>query len=378
MRPCPPGTRARGSWGARTPSRGSRRVLDDATGGRARAMLIERPGRRRGQPVHRRGDRAHRRAHRADARPARRGVPAGTDEPYGPIVRALGRRSTPCRTTSSTPSSARPRRASPRSCRARGPAGPRPAGCRRTARRRARTPPGARARGRPRHARPAWRAAARRARPRGPPSRRCRDPCAGHVPRPDRPDQRLAHRRHVPAGHRPPRRPVDQRPRVARGGAAAPERLALPPLDRDDLARAHRGDRGRTRVGQPAARWSPSAPAGSPLVAEELLAARRELPTASLTCSFEDLVMARLAVRSPECRRVLRLLAPAGPAARPGAARRGRRRLRGRDDRAAPRSSSGPRRGDGVLDADLAAGLDEGIEHGFLVERDGPSACATS
>jgi hypothetical protein len=33
-----------------------------------------------------------------------------------------------------------------------------------------------------------------------------------------------------------------------------------------------------------------------------------------------------------------------------------------------PRSSSGPRRGDGVLDADLAAGLEEGIEFGFIVE----------
>ncbi len=32
-----------------------------------------------------------------------------------------------------------------------------------------------------------------------------------------------------------------------------PDRLALPPLDRDELAAAHRGDRGRARLGQPAA-----------------------------------------------------------------------------------------------------------------------------
>ena len=47
---------------------------------------------------------------------------------------------------------------------------------------------------------------------------------------------------------------------------------------------------------------------GLPLVAEELLAARRELPSASLTGSFDDLIIARLAVRSRECRRVLRLM----------------------------------------------------------------------
>ena len=42
--------------------------------------------------------------------------------------------------------------------------------------------------------------------------------------------------------------------------------------------------------------------------------------------------------------------------------------------RPAPRSVTGPRRGDGVLDADLRAGLDEALEHGFLVERDGAIA----
>lgn len=106
---------------------------------------------------------------------------------------------------------------------------------------------------------------------------------------------------------------------------------------------------------------------GLPLVAEELLAARRELPTVSLAAAFEDLVLARLAVRSPECRRVARLLAAAG---RP----LDRRTLAAvatafELDRPSgpPRSSSAPRRGDGVLDADMTAGLDEAIEHGFVL-----------
>ena len=90
-----------------------------------------------------------------------------------------------------------------------------------------------------------------------------------------------------------------------------PERLALPPLGRDDLARlieAIEGERPSASVLVVVVERS----GGRPLVAEELLAARRELPNVSLTSSFEDLVLARVAVRSPECRRVLRLLAAAG------------------------------------------------------------------
>ena len=148
-----------------------------------------------------------------------------------------------------------------------------------------------------------------------------------------------------------------------------PERLALPPLGRDDLARlieAIEGERPSASVVVVVVERS----AGRPLVAEELLAARRELPAVSLTSSFEDLVLARIAVRSPECRRVLRLLAPTG-------------RPLSRDELAAiavayetdaisgpPRSSTGPRHGDGILDADLLAGLDEAAAHGFLVEAD--------
>ncbi len=51
---------------------------------------------------------------------------------------------------------------------------------------------------------------------------------------------------------------------------------------------------------------------GSPLAAEELLLARRELSSVSPAGTLEELITARLAIRGPECRRLLRLLAPAG------------------------------------------------------------------
>ncbi len=108
---------------------------------------------------------------------------------------------------------------------------------------------------------------------------------------------------------------------------------------------------------------------GSPLVAEELLAARRELTGASLTVPLAGLVTARVANRSPECRRVLRLLAPAGrPMSRSELADVAAAFESGLLRRP-PRSSTGPRQRDGALDPDLAAGLAEAIDHGFVVER---------
>ncbi len=107
---------------------------------------------------------------------------------------------------------------------------------------------------------------------------------------------------------------------------------------------------------------------GNPLVAEELLAARRELSGVSLAGSFERLVTARSALRSPECRRVLRLLSLAGtPVSMPtlmAMAMEFERRATARP----PRSAYGSRKGEG-LDSDVAAGTAEGIEHGFLVEE---------
>jgi DNA-binding CsgD family transcriptional regulator/tetratricopeptide (TPR) repeat protein len=108
---------------------------------------------------------------------------------------------------------------------------------------------------------------------------------------------------------------------------------------------------------------------GNPLVAEELLAARRELSGVSLAGSFERLVTARSSLRSAECRRVLRLLSLTGePVTWPmllAMAAEFERRAPARP----PRSTSGGRRGDG-LDSDISAGVAEGLEHGFLVETD--------
>ncbi|MGD0019193.1 MAG: LuxR C-terminal-related transcriptional regulator [Candidatus Limnocylindrales bacterium] len=111
---------------------------------------------------------------------------------------------------------------------------------------------------------------------------------------------------------------------------------------------------------------------GNPLIAEELLAARRELSGVSLAGSFERLVTARSSLRSPECRRVLRLLSLAGaPVTRPmlmAMATEFERRAPARP----PRSAGGGHRGDG-LDTDISAGAAEALDHGFLVETaDGP------
>ena len=152
------------------------------------------------------------------------------------------------------------------------------------------------------------------------------------------------------------------------GAPRPPDRLTLGPLGRDDLARlieAIEGERPSASVLVVVVERS----GGRPLVAEELLAARRELPTVSLTSTFEDLVLARMAVRSPETRRVLRLLAPAGrplPRATVAAVADA---FEIDAPSAPPRSSSAPRHGDGILDADLSAGLDEAIAHGFVLEN---------
>ena len=96
--------------------------------------------------------------------------------------------------------------------------------------------------------------------------------------------------------------------------AATPQpidRWTLPPLDRDELAALIEGIEGE-RASASLLLLVAERSGGLPLFAEELLAARRELPQASLTGSFDDLVMARLAARTLECRRVLRMVAAAG------------------------------------------------------------------
>ena len=310
--PCPAGTRARGSWGARTRSRGSP-PSSSATSGRA-------PGdaHRAARPASgSAGSSTRRSAASAGSRSRCASCAAAPSGRHGRAVRSgrAGRRAGARRALRR-----RPRRR-PRSRRRRyrtphariaarldahRPAAVDPArGC-------ARTPPGAPARGRPRRARPARRAAARPARHRGPASRRCGDPRARHVPRPDRLGPAAGDHRLGPARHRPARRPMDQRAGVHRRGA--PTAWSDSRCRSSIATNSPRSSRASRASGRRPAScsWSPSAPAAVPLVAEELLAARRELPTASLTGSFEDLVLGRLVVRSPECRRVLRLLAPAG------------------------------------------------------------------
>ena len=76
--------------------------------------------------------------------------------------------------------------------------------------------------------------------------------------------------------------------------------------------------------------------------------------------------MARLAQRTPECRRILRLLAPAGEPLTLDELAAASAAFERTADRPAPRSSAAPRRGGGILEPDLAVGLVEALEHGFI------------
>jgi DNA-binding CsgD family transcriptional regulator/tetratricopeptide (TPR) repeat protein len=146
-----------------------------------------------------------------------------------------------------------------------------------------------------------------------------------------------------------------------------PRRVAIPPLDRSSLAELVQAIEGERPTGSALVLVADRS-GGLPLVVEELLAARRDLSDATLTGSFSDIVVSRLARSGPECRRVLRLLALAGrPVDRDElAATAAAFELTA--DRLPPRSSTLPRRGDGSLDPDLAAGLDEALERRILVE----------
>ncbi len=155
---------------------------------------------------------------------------------------------------------------------------------------------------------------------------------------------------------------------IGRGPTRGPSLVPIRPLERADLAElvdAIEGERPTAAALVLVADRS----RGLPLVAEELLAARRELSDTALSGSFDDLVIARLARHSLECRRINRLIAVAGrPLDRDELA----------DTAAAfeltadglpPRSSAMPRRSDDALDPDLAAGLEEALEAGILVEE---------
>ncbi len=152
-----------------------------------------------------------------------------------------------------------------------------------------------------------------------------------------------------------------------------PDRIELGPLGRDELAALVEGIEGE-RPSAGVLVLVAERSGGSPLIAEELVAARRELSSASLTGTLEDLVVARLARRSPECRRLLRLLAPAGQPLAPARLSAVADAFEALDEvgaRLPPRSTNAPRRPGPELDGDLTAGLAEGLDHGFLVERGG-------
>lgn len=152
--------------------------------------------------------------------------------------------------------------------------------------------------------------------------------------------------------------------------AEPPDRLELGPLSRDELAdlvAGIEGERPTASVLLLAAERS----GGNPLLVEEVLAARRELSGVSLGSSLDELVAARLALRSSECRRTLRLLALAEEPLERDALQRVAAAFEADADGLPPRSTGRPRRGADGLDADLRAGIDEGIESGFVTELPG-------
>ncbi len=95
-----------------------------------------------------------------------------------------------------------------------------------------------------------------------------------------------------------------------------PRRIEVAPLGRDDIAdlvAEIEGERpSATTLLQVTQRSD-----GNPLAVEEILAASRELPGARFSASLEQLSLSRLALRSRDCRRVLRVLALAGAPIRP-------------------------------------------------------------
>ncbi len=150
-------------------------------------------------------------------------------------------------------------------------------------------------------------------------------------------------------------------------GPRPPEQVTIPPLDRDELAALIEGIEGE-RASASLLLLVAERSGGLPLVAEELLADRRELPSASLTGSFDELITARLAIRSQECRRVLRLISLAERPLTSDQLAAVAAAFEVDTSRPAPRSVTGPRSGAGALDADLWAGRAEALENGFIVE----------
>jgi DNA-binding CsgD family transcriptional regulator/tetratricopeptide (TPR) repeat protein len=149
--------------------------------------------------------------------------------------------------------------------------------------------------------------------------------------------------------------------------------VEVPPLERAELGQLIEAVEG-TRPSSTTLLLVAERSGGNPLIAEELLAARRELLGVSLAGTFDRLVTARAALRSPECRRVLRLLSLAGSMVTLPRLMSMAAEFEARSPAGPPRSSSAARHGD-VLESDINAGVAEALEHGFLTETlDSPRA----
>lgn len=160
--------------------------------------------------------------------------------------------------------------------------------------------------------------------------------------------------------------PLRENLAIIDAGLRPPVRIDLAPLARRDIAALIEGIEGE-RPSASIVVLVAERSAGSPLVVEELISARRELRHATLTGSLSELVAARLARRAPECRRVLRLLATAErPMDHARLARAAEAFEELRPGHLPPRSTGGPRHRGGTLDADLQAGLDEALEYGLV------------
>lgn len=137
-----------------------------------------------------------------------------------------------------------------------------------------------------------------------------------------------------------------------------PERFALPPLDHAELGElvaSIEGDRPSASTLLLVTERS----GGIPLVAEELLVARREVPSGLLSASFDELVAARVGHRSAATRGVVRLLA--------GAARALSMPELVAASRAATAVSGSRPRSDAELQLEVQHALDEAVEHQLVV-----------
>ncbi len=171
--------------------------------------------------------------------------------------------------------------------------------------------------------------------------------------------------------------PLRENLAIIESGLRPPARIELGPLSRREIAALIEGIEGE-RPSASIVVLVAERSAGSPLVVEELVAARHELRSASLTGTLSDLVAARLARRSDDCRHVLRLLAAA---ARPmdherltaaAAAFEAPREppvegVPGTRDASDPAARHGARlrRPGSRSGHDIDAGLAEAVEHGF-------------